>query len=248
MRIKFLNTHVDNLTMDEAIGEIDKLICEKKNSYVVTPNLDHIILIENDIIFKEIYDHADLVLTDGMPLLWISKRIGMPIKEKVSGSDLFPELCCLAARKGYSMFFLGAEEGVAAIAAEKLKRRFQGLNIVGTYSPPFGFEKDESEIEKIIKMIQTAKPHILIAALGTPKQEKFIAKYREELGVPVSLGLGATLDFEAGKIKRAPKWMTERGLEWLYRITQDPKRLIIRYWNDAINILPIIKKYNKMEQ
>lgn len=141
------------------------------------------------------------------------------------------------------MFFLGAAEGVAAKAADNLMKKYKGLQVVGTYSPPFGFEKDEEEMRKIKTMIKDVSPHILIVGLGCPKQELFILHHREELGVPVSLGLGASLDFEAGNVKRAPKVMSDMGLEWLYRITQDPKRLIKRYWNDAISIVPILKKY-----
>lgn len=242
-RIKFLNTYVDNLTMDEALSEIDRLIQANKNAYVVTPNVDHIVQLEQGGIFCDIYKSADLILTDGKPLIWISKWLGTPIKEKISGSDLFPLLCKMAAEKNYSMFFLGAAEGIAAKAAENLASKYPGLQVVGTYSPPYGFEKDEAELRKITAMIQAAKPHILIVGLGAPKQEFFIHNNREKLGVPISLGLGASLDFEAGNIKRAPKWMAEHGFEWLFRITQDPKRLFKRYWNDAVKILPIIRKY-----
>lgn len=244
-RIRFMNTEIDNLTMKETLIAIDELIKQNKNAYVVTPNVDHIIQLERGGELVEVYKNADLILTDGKPLIWISKWYGTPIKEKISGSDLFPRLCSLAAKKRYKMFFLGAAEGIAAKAAENLMKKFTGLQVVGTYSPPFGFEKDEEEMRRIKTMIKDAAPHILIVGLGCPKQELFILHQREELGVPVSLGLGASLDFEAGNIKRAPKWMANHGLEWLFRITQDPGRLIKRYWNDAISIVPLIRKYNK---
>lgn len=244
-RMKFMNTEIDNLTMDEALQKINQLITEDRNAYVVTPNVDHIVQLERGGPLTEVYKSADLILTDGKPLLWISKWYGTPIKEKISGSDLFPRLCALAAEKGYKMYFLGAAEGVAAKAAENLEKRFPGLQVVGTYSPPFGFEKDEAEMEKIKQQIKNATPHILIVGLGCPKQELFILHHKDEFGVPISLGLGATLDFEAENIKRAPKWMSNIGLEWLYRITQDPRRLIKRYWNDAVSIVPIIIKYGK---
>ena len=245
MRTKFLNTYVDNLTMDEAVNEIDKLVCMKKHSYVVTPNMDHIILIEKDELFKEVYDNADLILTDGKPLIWISQIKGAPIKEKVSGSDLFPRLCELASEKGYKVFILGAAEGVADKAAHNLVDKFPSLDIVGTYSPPIGFEQDEDEIKKIITMINTAETDILAVALGSPKGEKFIYKIKDKTAVSLSISIGATIDFEAGNVKRAPRWMSECGLEWIYRISQDPKRLIKRYWNDAVHIVPIVFKYRK---
>jgi len=242
-RMKFMNIEIDNLTMEETLERIDTLIQQNKNTYAVTPNVDHIVQLEHDDELYEIYKNADLILTDGKPLLWIAKWYGTPIKEKISGSDLFPLLCKMAAQKGYTMFFLGAAEGIAAKAAKNLMKRYAGLNIVGTYSPPFGFEKDNAEIQKMINMIKKAHPHILIVGLGCPKQEKFIFRYREQLGVPISLGLGASLDFEAGNIKRAPKWMADHGLEWLFRITQDPKRMAKRYLINDRKILRLAMKY-----
>lgn len=244
-RIKFMNTEIDNLTMTEALDAIDDLIAANKNAYVVTPNVDHIIQLERGGEIVDVYKHADLILCDGMPLIWISKWYGTPIREKISGSDLFPLLCERAAKKGYKMFFLGAAEGVAARAAKNLEARYPGLDVCGVYSPPYGFETDEVEIEKITKMIRDTAPQILIVGLGAPKQEKFIYHNRERLGVPVSLGLGASLDFEAGKIKRAPKWMADHGLEWFYRITQDPKRLAKRYLVDDRKILKLAVKYKR---
>lgn len=242
-RMKFMNTEIDNLTMKEAIDEIDKLIKENKNAYVVTPNVDHIVKLETDKELQEVYKDANLILTDGKPLIWISKFYKTPIKEKISGSDLFPLVCEMAAEKGYNMFFLGAGEGVANKAAQNLINKFPKLNIVGTYSPPFGFEKDKKEIEKIISMINKANTQILIVGLGCPKQEKFIHKYRKELNVPISLGLGASLDFEAGNIKRAPKWMSDNGLEWLYRLSKEPKRMFKRYIVDDVKIFKLTFKY-----
>ena len=243
-RMKFMNTEVDNLTMEEALVRMDELIRERKNAYVVTPNADHIVQLERGGELTEAYKYADLILTDGKPLIWISKWLKTPIKEKISGSDLFPRLCALAAEKGYKMYFLGAAEGVAAKAAENLSKRFEGLNVVGTYSPPKGFEDNEDEMNKIRSIIRESSPDILIVGLGCPKQELFILHHRNELGVPLSLGLGASLDFEAGNIKRAPKWMADHGLEWLYRITQDPKRLTKRYIDD-FKIFKLYFKYKK---
>lgn len=244
-RIKFMNTEIDNLTMDEALDAMEDLIRQKKNAYVITPNVDHLVQLERGGPLCEVYKEADLIVADGKPLIWISKWYGTPIKEKISGSDLFPRLCELAAKKGYSMFFLGAMEGIAAKAAENLKTRFPGLEVTGTYSPPYGFEKDEAEMRRIRDMIHAAAPDILIVGLGCPKQELFIYHNRKELGVPLSLGLGASLDFEAGNIKRAPKWMANHGLEWVFRITQDPKRLAKRYLIDDRKIIGMIFKYKK---
>ena len=241
-----MNTEIDNLTMQEALKEIDKLIKERRCAYVVTPNVDHIVQLETNKELQAVYANASLILTDGKPLLWIAKWYGTPIKEKISGSDLFPLLCKMAAEKKYTMYFLGAAEGVAAKAADNLMKRYKGLQVVGTYSPPYGFEKDQIEMNKIKTMIRNANPHILIVGLGCPKQEKFIYYNRKELGVPMSLGLGASFDFEAGNIKRAPKWMADHGLEWLFRITQDPKRMAKRYLVDDRKILSLAIKYRRM--
>lgn len=178
-----------------------------------------------------------------MPVPTVAKWYGTPIKEKISGSDLFPLLCKMAAEKKYTMYFLGAAEGVAAKAADNLMKRYKGLQVVGTYSPPYGFENDQIEMNKIKTMIRNANPHILIVGLGCPKQEKFIYYNRKELGVPISLGLGASFDFEAGNIKRAPKWMADHGLEWLFRIMQDPKRMAKRYLFDDRKIFKLAFKY-----
>ena len=242
-RINFMNTEIDNLTMNETLIEIDKLIRLNECAYVVTPNVDHIVQLERDEELKRVYENASLILADGKPLIWISKFYKTPIKEKISGSDLFPKVCDLAAKKGFTMYLLGAAEGVAAKAAKNLMQKYKGLNIVGTYSPPFGFEKDKKELDKIKEQIQKVHPDILIVGLGCPKKEKFMYHHCNELGVPISFGLGASIDFEAGNIKRAPKWMSEHGLEWLYRIIQDPKRLAKRYLVDDMKIFSLAIRY-----
>lgn len=242
-RIKFMNTDIDNLTMAETLNEIDKLIQKKNCSYVVTPNVDHIVRLEKDVELQKVYKNASLILTDGKPLIWISKWYKTPIKEKISGSDLFPKVCELAANKNYTMYLLGAAEGVADTAAKNLMKKYPGLNVVGTYSPPFGFEKNEQEMIKIKTQIQEVHPDILIVGLGCPKQEEFMYYHCKELGVPISFGLGASIDFEAGNIKRAPKWMSNHGLEWLYRFSKEPKRLFKRYFVDDLKIIQVARKY-----
>lgn len=242
-RIKFLNTHIDNLTMEEAVREAKRLILEKKNSYVVTPNVDHIVKIEHDGLFRDIYEEADLVLTDGKPLIWMSRWMGTPIKEKISGSDYFPEVCRMAAMEGFSIFLLGAAEGVAKKAAVNLMKKYKNLKIAGVYSPSYAFENDAEEIAHIIEKINESKADILCIGLGTPKQEKFYHQYKEQLQVPLTLHIGATIDFEAGVVKRAPKWISYVGLEWFYRLLKEPRRLYRRYLLEDVEIFPIFLKY-----
>ena len=153
-------------------------------------------------------------------------------------------LILILSDNGYKIYILGAAEGVAAKAAEMLMSKYDNLQIVGTYSPPLGFEKDENAVADIITMINESNADILAVALGSPKGEKLIYRIKDDIHAALSISIGATIDFEAGNVKRAPKWMSSIGFEWLFRITQDPGRLIKRYWNDAISIVPIMRKYH----
>ena len=241
---RFLNTYVSNITMNEALDNIEKMIKSKKKSYVVAVNVDVIMKIEQDEELKKITDEADMVLTDGNPLIWISKLKKTPIKEKISGSDLVPKLCELSDRKGYTIFILGGKDGIAKQAKEKLESQYKNIKIVGVYSPKFGFEKDKKELTKINSMINKKKPDLLFVCLGCPKQEKWIYNHISEYDAKVSICAGATVDFLAGNMKRAPKWMSNCGLEWFYRFLQEPKRLFKRYFIDDIKILKLLRKYD----
>ena len=240
---KFLNTYINNITMQDAIKNIEKMIISKKKSYIVAINVDVVMKIENDSYLKKISDEADMTLVDGKPLIWISKLKKKPIKAKISGSDLVPQICNLAAQKNYSIFIIGGKEGVAKRAKVELEKKYPNINIVGTYSPPFGFEKNKKEINDINKMISNKKPDLLIVCFGCPKQEKWIYENINNYDATVSICAGATVDFLAGNVKRAPKWMSDHGLEWFYRFLQEPKRLFKRYFIDDIKIIKLISKY-----
>lgn len=242
-RLPFMSIEVDDLTMDGALGEIERLIPLRSDAYVVTPNVDHMVRLEDDESLRAAYADAALVLTDGQPLVWISRLYGTPIREKVSGSDLFPRLCALAAEKGWRMFFFGAADGVADTAAERLREQYPGLCVCGTHAPPLGFENDPQQLSEALDAIRAAQPDLLIVCLGCPKQERFIHTHRHELGVPVSFCLGSVLDMAAGIATRAPRWMSRCGLEWLYRMVRDPGRLIRRYLHDDMRIFRMYFKY-----
>ena len=203
--------------------------------------------IENDTYLKKVVDEADMVLVDGKPLVWISGIHGKPLKGKISGSDLVPQLCKVSAKKGYSIFFIGGKDGIAEQAKRKLEDELSGIKIVGTYAPPVGFEKDEVELDKINKMISEVHPDLLIACFGCPKQEKWIRENIEKYDAKVSICAGATVDFLAGNVKRAPRWMSEHGLEWFYRFFQEPKRMFKRYFIDDIKIVKLIGKNGKLQ-
>lgn len=238
-----LNTYVNNIDMNETIQMIEEFIKKKKKSYVVSINVDVVTKIENDSYLKKITDEADIVLVDGKPLVWIAKMHKNPVKEKISGSDLVPRLCEVSAEKGYSIFIIGGKDGIAEQARLKLEEKLPNINIVGTYAPPMGFEKNAEELNKINQMLSEAKPDLLITCFGCPKQEKFIYENYQKYDAVVSVCAGATVDFLAGNVKRAPKWMSNHGLEWLYRFSQEPKRLFKRYFIDDMKILKLVFKY-----
>lgn len=243
--MRFMNSYIDNVTKEEAIAHIEECINTRKIGHIITPNVDQVIRIESDKYFKEIYENAELLLADGTPLVWISRWYKKPIKEKICGSDLVPDLCKLAAQKGYLIFLLGSAEGVAAKAAENLKKNNPGLRVAGVYSPPYGFEKDKNEIDKINKMLFNSKADMLFVGMGVPKQDIFIYENMNKYQIPMSFSIGATIDFEAGIQKRAPKWVNHIGMEWLYRLAHDPKRMFKRYIIDDMKIFKLAWRYKK---
>jgi len=238
--VEICDIKIDNITINDVVRVVEDIIKNKEQGYLLTPNVDHIVKLRKDREFQHIYRSASLVLPDGMPLLWAAKFLGTPLKEKISGSDLFPRLCELANEKGYKVFFLGGREGAAQKASEIMKAKYANLQVIGAYSPPFGFENDRAKNEKIIKMIKEAKPDILFVGLGAPKQEKWIYKYKVQYQVPISIGIGISFEFTAGIIKRAPLWMQKIGLEWLWRLMMEPKRLWKRYLIDDIQFFWLI--------
>ena len=245
-RMRFMNTYVDNVTEEEAIRHIEECIKDRKIGFVVTPNVDQIVMMEKNLYFREICDNAELSVVDGHPLLWIAKWYKRPIKEKICGSDLMPHLCRIAAEKGYKIFLLGAAEGIAAKAADILKEQNPGLITAGTYSPPFGFEKDQAELDKINRILKESEADMLFVGMGAPKQSVFIYENMDKYQIPMSFCVGATIDFIAGEQTRAPRWMTDHGLEWLYRLFKEPKRMFKRYIVNDTKIIGLAWKYRKV--
>lgn len=242
-RRKFMNTYIDDVTMAEAIEHIDYCIENRIIGQVITPNVDQIVRIEWDDYFRKICESCELLLIDSQPLLWVSKLYGHEFKEKISGSDLVPMLCKEAAKKGYSIFLLGAAPGVAQRAAENLVNENPRLKVAGTYSPPIGFEKDQQEIDKINEILLNSHADMLFVGMGVPKQDIFIYENMKKYQIPMSFSIGGTIDFIAGEQKRAPKWISDRGLEWFFRLVMNPNRLFKRYFIDDAKIFPLIFKY-----
>jgi N-acetylglucosaminyldiphosphoundecaprenol N-acetyl-beta-D-mannosaminyltransferase len=200
-----------------------------RGGVVVTPNLDHVRRYRTDAEYALLVNKADLVVADGMPLIWASKLQGTPLPGRVAGSDLIGSLSAAAARAGRSIFLLGGDPGTAEAAAEVLKRRHPGIQIAGTRCPPMGFERDAAKVNEIASAVISAKPDIVFVALGSPKQERLIDRLRGRLPGTWWLGVGISFSFLAGEVRRAPRWMRSTGTEWIHRLVQEPKRLAKRY-------------------
>lgn len=223
-KVKILNVSIDNISQVEFFEKC-------KSGIVFTPNVDHLMKLQSDPEFFKTYQDATYQLCDSKILFFISRFLGTPIKEKISGSDLFPAFYQYHKNnEDIKIFLLGAREGVALKAQENINAQIGRPIIVGAHSPSFGFEKNEEECAKIIELINQSGATVLAVGVGAPKQEKFISKYKDQFSnIKIFLAIGATIDFEAGNIKRAPKWISEIGLEWLYRLLAEPKRLWKRY-------------------
>ena len=205
--------------------------------YVVTPNVDHAVMFQSRADLRQAYDRAALVLVDGAPLVAASRLLRRPLPERVAGSDLVPALFDhVSAENGAAplrVFLLGAAAGVGQQAALEIERRWQTVEVVGTYSPPLGFENDPLENERILALLDEAKPELLLVGLGAPKQELWVERHTAQLPVQVALCVGATIDFLAGAKQRSPLWMRHVGLEWFHRLSSEPSRLAGRYLRDA---------------
>ncbi|MEO0119384.1 MAG: WecB/TagA/CpsF family glycosyltransferase [candidate division WOR-3 bacterium] len=219
---------IDNLNISEAVGKIREILKNEEKGYVVTPNADHIVKLQRDKEFKRAYESAFLVLPDGISLLVASKLLGTPLKGRCAGADLIERIFDIANDLGKSIFILGGTKGSEKIAMEKIKSFFPNVK-VAAYSPPFGFEKNPKETSEIINKINSLKTDILIVCVGAPKSEKWLYNNFDKLNIKIAFSLGAALDYFAGTIKRAPKWMQKIGLEWFWRLIQEPKRLWKRY-------------------
>ena len=230
MRINICRVKIDTYNFDQVVEKIVKHALRRgKPEYVVTPNAMHILALQEDADFQEIYRKAFLVVPDGVSLLWAAKFLQTPLNNRVNGTDLFETLCAIAAEKGLKVFLLGGRPGSADKAREILVARHPGLQIVGTYCPPYGFESQATELTLINSKIIAASPDLLFVGLGAPKQEKWIAANYLYLNVPISVGIGVSFELVSNMVRRSPVWMQKAGLEWLFRLLVEPQRLWKRY-------------------
>jgi len=232
-------THFARWTLSQTVHEIDRLIQAGVPSQFITANLHTLMLADGDPEMKAAMDGAAFVLADGMPIVWAARLKGCRLPERVAGSDLLPALCEHAAQKGYRVFFLGGLPGVGEVAAERLTAKFPDLQIVGIESPPFRPLNPQEEKE-LVDRIRAARPHILFVAISQPKGDIWCYRNRRRVEVPVCVNLGASLDFVAGRVRRAPRWMQRVGLEWLHRISREPLRLTGRYTRNALFLTRMI--------
>ena len=221
---------------------------------VVTPNVNLTMLQKRNPAFREVLNSASLCLVDGKPIYWASRWFKINLPEVVTGSDLVPAI--FSAYKPTKpndpklmVYFLGAAEGVAQKAAMKIEREYPSVNVCGFYSPAFGFENDADECEKICQNIRATGARLLVIGLGAPKQELWAKQHLHKTGVQVAICAGATIDFLAGEKPRAPVWMRKTGLEWLFRMLSEPKRLAKRYLGDGLALPGLFwSEYRKMAQ
>ena len=238
-KIKMLNTWIDSLSMEDLLKKIGE-----EGGVIFTPNVDHLMKLRLDQDFLDVYNAASFRVCDSQIIMFASKFIGQPIKEKISGSDLFPAFCDHYKHDEQTrVFLLGGPEGVADLAREKINAKVGRSIVVASYSPPLGFEQDWTECQKIVDLINVSGATVLAVGLGAPKQEQWIHNHKEQLkNIKTFFAIGATIEFEAGFRPRSPKWVSQVGLEWFYRLITEPKRLWKRYLVEGFPFFYLVLK------
>ncbi|PSB03076.1 WecB/TagA/CpsF family glycosyltransferase [Merismopedia glauca] len=238
-KITILNVDIDNISQDELLRNLTL-----NGGVVYTPNVDHLVRLQEDVEFSIAYNMATYRVCDSQIIMYASKFLGTPLREKLCGSDLFPAFYNYNKdNQNVKIFLLGGKEGVAKKAQQNINQKVGREIVIAAHSPSFGFDQNEEECREIIELIEASGANVLAIGVGTPKQEKWIYKYKSMLkNIKIILAIGATVDFEAGNIRRAPKWISNIGLEWLYRLVREPKRLGKRYLLDDLPFLGLIIK------
>jgi N-acetylglucosaminyldiphosphoundecaprenol N-acetyl-beta-D-mannosaminyltransferase len=244
--MQLFGIEIDGLAMSEAVARVLALARRPLGGsnacpYVVTPNINHVVLLSESAELRTAYGEASLVLADSTPLVWLSRLRRRPLPCRVAGSDLAAAVLAAATQDApLTVFLLGAAVGVAERAKLNVEREHASVRVVGVHSPPFGFERDALENEKVLALVAAARPEVLLIGLGAPKQELWVHRHRHRLHAGVALCVGGTIDFMAGAKARAPRWMQRSGCEWLFRAAQEPTRLGPRYFRDALAFLRLL--------
>lgn len=234
--VDLLGIPVDRIALETVVDWIESAIASREPRQIITANLDFIAIKRKRPSFEHVIQHADLVVCDGKPLQWAARLRGHAIPSRVTGMDLMLHAARLSQSKGYRIFLMGAAPGVAPMAVHELRAMFPGASFVGSYTPPNGTFSDEDN-ERMVEAIRVARPDVLFVALGAPKQDEWIAEHLQLLGVPVCVGVGGVFDMFAGLTRRAPAWIQNVGMEWAFRMAQEPSRLWRRY---LVNDLPVL--------
>lgn len=238
-KINIFGITLNPLTMSGAVDYVSTWVksSETDCKYIVTPNVNCVVLLSKHQGYRNAFERASMVVADGKPVVLAARMFGEDIPGTVTGSDLVPAIFQRfndEAQHELKVFLLGAMPGIAEVAASNIESMYQHVKVSGLYSPPFGFEKDPVECDKICKLISASGAEFLLIGLGAPKQATWVSQYAEQLPVKVAICAGATIDFLAGNKPRAPKWISKIGMEWFYRMVSEPKRLVKRYAADAL--------------
>ena len=235
-RITLMGCQVDNLSMEETLQVIDGFIRSGRPHQHVVVNVDKIVKAQHDAELRNIINGCDLINADGMPVVWASRWLGMPLKERVAGVDLFEALMQRASTTGWRVYLLGARSEVVQGVKTLYERKYPGLTVAGARD---GYWKPEEEAA-VVETIAAARPDILFVAISSPKKEQFLGRWQAQMKVPFAMGVGGTFDVAVGKVKRAPVWMQNSGLEWFYRFLQEPRRMFRRYFIEDMAFLGLL--------
>jgi N-acetylglucosaminyldiphosphoundecaprenol N-acetyl-beta-D-mannosaminyltransferase len=226
-RITLMGCQVDNLSMEETLGRIEHFIQSGQAHQHVVVNVDKLVKASRDPQLRQIINDCALINADGMPVVWASRLLGKPLKERVAGVDLFEALMRRAGEKGWRVFLLGAREEVVSKVAETYQRKYPRLVLAGYRN---GYWKGEAEELGVVRQVRDSRADLLFVAISSPKKEEFLGRYQAEMKIPFAMGVGGTFDVAIGRVKRAPVWMQKSGLEWFYRFLQEPRRMFRRYF------------------
>ncbi|SDA25391.1 N-acetylglucosaminyldiphosphoundecaprenol N-acetyl-beta-D-mannosaminyltransferase [Nitrosospira sp. Nsp11] len=237
-RIEMMGCQIDNLSMEETLQTIETFIQTGRPHQHVVINVDKLVKASRDDKLRRIINDCQLINVDGMPVVWASRLLGKPLKERVAGVDLFESLMRRSAEKGWRVYLLGARQEVVSAVKQVYTGKYPGLTIAGYRN---GYWKPEEEAE-VVERIKATQADILFVAISSPKKEHFLGRYQAEMKIPFAMGVGGSFDVVVGKVKRAPVWMQKSGLEWFYRFLQEPRRMFKRYFIDDMFFLWLLLK------
>lgn len=237
-RIELMGCQVDNLSLEETLQTVEGFIASGRAHQHVVVNVDKLVKAQKDEQLRRIINSCALINADGMPVVWASRLLGKPLKERVAGVDLFEALMQRSAEKGWRVYLLGAREEVVSRVKQVFEHRFPALRIAGYRN---GYWKPEEE-SGVVQDIVRARADILFVAISSPKKEQFLGAYQEQMRIPFAMGVGGSFDVASGRLKRAPQWMRSVGLEWFFRFLQEPRRMFRRYFIDDMAFLGMLAK------